>query len=226
MGRPRTSSRVPSRTPGERPAERPATRHVEGKRRVRRARILESAVRSFAERGYHRTSMDDIAGALRLSRGSLYYYFRDKEEILAACHAEALEAVLDVLASTRRDRLAPDAALRRLVVEHVRIMVDQFHGTALALDFDALGGARRQDLVALRDRFERGLRATVADGVASGLFRPIDPKLAGFAIFGAVNWIARWYRPAGEAPAERVGEAFADLFLSGLRARPTSEVKR
>ena len=70
--------------------------HVETKRKAKRAQILESAVRSFAAKGFYGTSMDDIAEELLLTRGSLYYYFRDKEEILALCHETALEAMLDV----------------------------------------------------------------------------------------------------------------------------------
>src|SRR5664279_1140751 len=70
--------------------------HVATKRKVKRARILESAVRSFAAKGFYGTSMDDIAEELLLTRGSLYYSFRDKEEILALCHETANQAMLDV----------------------------------------------------------------------------------------------------------------------------------
>ena len=202
-----------------RPARRPASLHVETKRRAKRMRILEGAVRSFAARGFYGTSMDDIAEELLLTRGSLYYYFRDKEEILTLCHAVALEGVLDVLTRVKAAALPPEAAVRRLIVEHVRIMVDKFHGTALALEFDALDPRRRAEIVASRDRYERGVREILAEGVKRKVFRPLDPKLVTFAIFGAINWIARWYRGGGGAPADEVGELFADLFLSGLRAR-------
>lgn len=205
-----------------RPARRPASKRVETKRRARRQSILESAVKSFAQRGFFGTSMDDIAADLALTRGSLYYYFRDKEEILSLCHAVALDAVNAALDRVRAEKLPPDAAVRRLIVEHVRIMVDKFHGTALALEFDALDPKRRAAVVAARDRFERGLRDLLTEGVACGLFRPLDPKITGFAIFGAINWIARWYRPGGATPDE-IGEAFARLFLKGLLAT-TEEV--
>jgi len=183
-------------------------------------RILESAVRSFARRGFYGTSMDDIAEELKLTRGSLYYYFHDKEEILALCHLVALDAVNRALDMVRAERLPPDAAIRRLIVEHVRVMVDRFHGTALALDVDALDDARRAEVVALRDRFERGLRDIMEEGVAAGLFRAADPKLTSFAVFGAINWVGRWYRPGAGADPETIGDTFADLFLDGLKARP------
>jgi AcrR family transcriptional regulator len=198
-------------------ARRPSP-HVQRKRDARRLQILESAVRAFAARGFHGTSMEDIARELRLTRGSLYYYFRDKEEILALCHAVALDAVLAAFEEVRASALPPDEKLRRLIQEHVRVQVDKFHGTALALELDALRPASRAAVVAGRDRYDRGLRELIAEGVRTGLFRPVDPKLAAFAVLGAINWIGRWYRPAGAATPESLGEEFAGLFLAALAA--------
>jgi AcrR family transcriptional regulator len=162
--------------------------------------------------------MDDIAEELLLTRGSLYYYFRDKEEILALCHETALEAMLDVTERVRASALPPDQALRRIVVEHARVMVDKFHGTALALQFDALDARRRAGIVSVRDAYERSLRDVIAEGVERKVFRPVDPKLAAFAILGAMNWMARWYRAGGGTSADEIGEEFAGIFLEGLRA--------
>jgi AcrR family transcriptional regulator len=195
---------------------RPPTPHVETKRRAKRARILESAVRSFAAKGFYGTSMDDIAEELLLTRGSLYYYFKDKEEILALCHETALEAMLEVTGRVIASRLPPDEALRRIVVEHVRVMVDKFHGTALALQFDALEPKRRGSVVAARDAYERSVRDVIADGIARKVFRPVDPKLATFAVLGSINWLARWYKAGGGSSAEEIGDAFSDVFLAGL----------
>ena len=190
--------------------------HVQRKRDAKRLQILESAVRAFAARGFHGTSMLDIARELRLTRGSLYYYFRDKEEILALCHMVALEAVLAAFETVRASDLPPDEKLRQLILQHVRIQVDKFHGTALALELDALRPASRAAVVAGRDRYDRGLRELIEEGIRARLFRPVDPKLAAFAVAGAINWIGRWYRPGGGATPESLGEEFAGLFLAAL----------
>jgi AcrR family transcriptional regulator len=211
---------------GRRSEPRQPTPHVARKRKLKRHLILESAVRAFAARGFYGTSMDDIAEELHLTRGSVYYYFRDKEEILALCHLAALEAVLEAAERVRRAGLPPDETLRRLVVEHVRIQVDKFHGTALALEFDALQPTARAAVVAARDRYERTLREILAAGIAAGLFRPVDPKLAAFAIFGAINWIGRWYRATGPSTPDEIGAGFADVFLDGLRVRPSGGAAR
>ncbi len=214
------SRKEPSGARGGGTARRRApSAHVETKRKAKRALILESAVRSFAAKGFYGTSMDDIAEELLLTRGSLYYYFRDKEEILALCHETALEAMLDVTERVRASALPPDQALRRIIVEHARVMVDKFHGTALALQFDALDARRRANVVGVRDAYENSLRDVIAEGVEQGVFRAVDPKLAAFAILGAMNWMARWYRAGGGASADEIGEEFAGIFLEGLHAR-------
>jgi len=76
-------------------------------------------------------------------------------------------------------------------------------------------------VIAKRDRFDRGLRRVIEEGIAAGVFSPGEPKLRGFALLGSVNWITRWYDPRGPASSEQIGQAFADLLLEGLRKRPS-----
>ncbi len=199
------------------PHSRKETRVQSGHRFLaRRDQILDIAVAAFRSKGYAGTSMQDIGRALHRTKGSLYYYFPDKEEILHRCHLRALDHILAVARRVRRRHPRPDAALRELIVQHVAIMVQEFHGTALALEVGALQGTRLDNVVGRRDRYERILRAVLQRGVEEGVFRPTDVKLTSFAILGAINWIARWYREPGEAGAEAIGAYFADLFLRAL----------
>ena len=163
--------------------------------------------------------MDDIAEELLLTRGSLYYYFKDKEEILALCHETALEAMLDVTERVRASHLPPDQALRRIVVEHARVMVDKFHGTALALQFDALDPKRRATVVGVRDAYERqpprrDRRRDREEGVPAGRPEARDVRDPGRDQLDRALVPGRRRGLGG-----RVGESFADLFLAGLRAK-------
>ncbi|HEY6867591.1 MAG TPA: TetR/AcrR family transcriptional regulator [Candidatus Eisenbacteria bacterium] len=185
---------------------------------ARRDQILNIAVSAFRQRGYAGTSMQDIGRALERTKGSLYYYFPDKEAILYRCHERALDHILAVARAARRESRGPAATLRQLVERHVAIMVTEFHGTALALEVGALTGRRLEEVVRRRDRYERMLRDVIAHGVRSGAFRVVDAKVVAFAILGAINWIAQWYRPAGGLDAEAIGSSFADLFLRGLES--------
>jgi len=195
------------------------------KYQARRDQILDIAVATFRNKGYAGTSTQDIGRALHLTKGSLYYYFRDKEDILFWCHERALDHLLAVAREVRRRHLDPATALGELIEQHVGIMVHEFRGTALALEVTALTDSRRTRVVSRRDRYERILRDIIEQGVNSGTFRPVDPKLASFAILGAINWMARWYRAGGGASPREIGRSFADLFVQSLRRRPAPKLK-
>lgn len=72
-------------------------------------------------------------------------------------------------------------------------------------------------IIAKRDQFDQGMRAIIQQGIDEGRFRPGDPKMIEFAMMGAVNWILKWFDPAGEMTSDRIGDAFADYLVGGLR---------
>jgi AcrR family transcriptional regulator len=183
----------------------------------RRAEILRSAVSAFRRRGYHGASVDEIARTLGMTKGNLYYYFRNKEEILFFCHDWSLDILLDRLREVQKEGGPPDRRLRRLIVAFVHMIIDELHGTALTLDLQALSPVHLSRVIAKRDRFDRGLRKIIEDGIASGAFAPGDAKLLTFAVLGAANWITRWYDPKGSATSDEIGNAFAEFLLRGLR---------
>src|SRR6476620_8009628 len=104
----------------------------------RRIEILKSAAAAFRHRGYHGASVDEIASALEMTKGNLYYYFRNKEEILFACHANSLDVLLTLLTEVEAERTRPDEKLRKLVLAFIHVILDELQGTALTLDLQAL----------------------------------------------------------------------------------------
>lgn len=183
----------------------------------RRVDILKSAAAAFRRRGYHGASVDEIASALQMTKGNLYYYFRNKEEILYACHDYSLELLLKLMAEVRAEPIAPDEKLRKLVLAFVHLILDELHGTALTLDPEALSPPLLKKIIARRDIFDQGMRQIIQDGIASDVFIPGDPKMIAFAMMGAVNWIAKWYDPTGPMTSDQIGAAFADYLVGGLK---------
>lgn len=190
--------------------------HVQEKRRRRRAEILHSALRAFRDKGYHATTLDDIVGRLGVRRTALYHYFPDKEAILYACHHEALAEVAGLLDAAKSRFDSARERLGYVIREHVRVMTDTLEGSPLAFEVPALAAEHQAQIIAARDRYEQGLRDIIAQGIAQGEFRSVDPKIAVFAIMGAINWIARWYRPEGSVHAPALGAQFADHLVGGL----------
>jgi TetR/AcrR family transcriptional regulator len=184
----------------------------------KRIEILKTAAAAFRKRGYHGASVDEIASSLAMTKGNLYYYFKNKEDILYACHDYSLTLILEVMDEIRREEIAADEKLRKLIVAFVHLIIDELHSTALTLDLQALSPSLLRKIIARRDRFDRGLRAIIQEGIDEGLFAPADTKLVAFAIMGAVNWIPKWFNPEGRASSEQVGRIFADFLVGGLRA--------
>jgi TetR/AcrR family transcriptional regulator len=187
-----------------------------GRSRQRRVEILKSAAAAFRRRGYHGASVGEIARNLHMTKGSLYYYFKNKEEILYFCHDYSLDILLDLLARAEKETPSPDERLRQLIVSFVHMIIDELQGTALTMDLQALSPRLLRRVIAKRDLFDRGVRRILKEGMERGLFVPGDPKLLTFAILGAVNWITRWFDPRGPARSEEIAQAFADYLLAGL----------
>ena len=182
-----------------------------------RVEILKSAALAVRQLGYHGATVEQIAATLEMKKGNLYYYFKNKEDILFGCHQYSLDNLLGTLAEIEASDIRPDEKLRRLIVSFVHIILDHLFGIALFMDLEALNPEHRVMVIERRDLFDRGLRRVVQQGVEEGLFRPVDIKLVSFAILGAVNWIRRWYSSDGPSTSQEIADRFADFLLAGLR---------
>jgi AcrR family transcriptional regulator len=195
-----------------------ASPHVQEKRHRRRREILHAALRAFREKGFHGTTLDDIAQHLGVRKTALYHYFPDKQTILHECHRESLGELERIVREARKLETAAEK-LAHIIREHVRVMTETLQGSPLAFEVTSFSRARQDDMILHRDRYEREVRKIIDQGIRNGEFRNVDSKLATFAVLGAINWIARWYRPEGEFHAAELGAAFADQLLGGLRKR-------
>jgi AcrR family transcriptional regulator len=151
-----------------------------------------------------------------MTKGNLYYYFQDKEEILFACHQYALDLLLKVLERVEGRTYPPEEKLRRLIVAFVHTMIDELGGTSLTLDLQALAPQRLKAIIAKRDRFDQGIRQIITEGIETSVFRQSDPKLLTFAILGSINWIPYWFDPNGGATSVEIAEEFAEYLIAGL----------
>jgi TetR/AcrR family transcriptional regulator len=187
-----SESTTPLRAPGsKRPRRRLKRPRNADPHASTRVDILKSAAKAFRQLGYHGATVEQIAAALHMKKGNLYYYFRNKEEILFACHQYSLDRLTQLLEDVQHSRMGADEKLRRLIVAFVHTILDELHGTALILELEALSPAHLKTVIARRDTFDHGVRLVLEEGMANGVFAPSDAKLLAFAFFGAVNWIPR-----------------------------------
>ncbi len=193
--------------------------------RAKKRAMLHAASRAFRAKGFHDASMRDIAAALGMTVGNLYYYFESKRHLLAFCQDDTLTRLLesvDHAAAAKKHGFPADQRLWLLIVGHVVCLNEAVPGSLAHLELEQLPARARRPLIERRDRYERRLRAVVTEGIAEGRFRRVDPKVAVLAILGGLNWTVRWFRPDGRLSARALGEQIAEQFVRGLLAEGVS----
>ncbi|HVB10657.1 MAG TPA: TetR/AcrR family transcriptional regulator [Bacillota bacterium] len=178
--------------------------------------IVDAAVALFRDKGYHATSMQDIADAVGLQKGSLYHYLESKEELLYRIALETISAYIAQLEAIAGSDLPRAEKLRQAVDAHVRMQSRDVGTVTLLRDSGALEPEQRQVIRGLTRKYAELVEAVIEDGISSGEFRGVDAKMATFAILGACNWIHRWYAAGGRLQPGEISAAFSDFFLTGL----------
>ncbi|MFC5847122.1 TetR/AcrR family transcriptional regulator [Deinococcus petrolearius] len=184
----------------------------------RREQIHEVASRLFSERGYHATSMRDLAGQLGMQGGSLYAHISGKEELLVEIVSRASRQFDAALFLLRDAELPADQKLREAMHRHLRVVADNMESaTVFFHEWKHLSPAAYRHVTDWRDTIDTFYRDLIVQGVREGTLRPdLDVKMTANLILSAVNWTYTWYRPGGELTPRQVAESFADMLLSGL----------
>lgn len=187
--------------------------------RLKRNALLREAARAFAARGYHNTSLDDVAAALGVTKAALYHYVRSKQEILFECHMMSLDIGEDALKYARTHGRTGFDQLTLVARRYIELITGEMGQIAVLSEYDALNAESRAVIGRRRDHFEKAMRAMLDAGIADGSVRSVDSKAAVFFFMGAVNWMTRWFRPDGPSSGADIAAAFADLFAEAVKSR-------
>jgi AcrR family transcriptional regulator len=184
---------------------------------VQRSDIIQAAAQIFRRKGFHGTSMQDIADAVNLQKSSLYYHVPSKQDILLEILDWALDLLIDDMQTVLQSDLPAKDKLRRAIHVYVdRLTEDADLATVLLMEHRSLEPDLQQDHIQRRDRYEALWRRLIEEGIREGTFRNVDPRLTGFALLGVQNWMLTWYRSDGSMRAADLANHFCDLFLKGL----------
>lgn len=200
----------------------------------RRRQLIRASARLFREKGYHGTSVRDIAAATGMQSGSWVYHFRTKQDILAAVMEEGLVSALERIEAIGRLQLEPRARFRALVRTHLETLLGpgQDFIPVLLYEWRSLEPAQRPRVIGTQKRYERVWSETIRELQSRGDW--IQPTRADrLLMFGALNWIAHWYRPGGPLDVEQLTDECLRFFLRtpaagrrGRRARPVAKRAR
>jgi AcrR family transcriptional regulator len=194
----------------------------EDRRRLRdekREAVLRMAVRLFLEEGTHRTPLARIAERLNITKPALYNYFRSKEEILIELFRLGDELYEENFGRIERESGDGLTKLKALIRAYAWSMTTDFGMCFARLDDRELGDEARAAVRRSKRRYDLAFRREIERGIADGSIRRCDARLAAFAIAGALNGIADWYRPGGTLSANGVADEFAERLIEGLAAR-------
>lgn len=187
----------------------------------RKQAILDAAAEIFHRKGYHATSIQDIAEEVGMLKGSLYYYISSKDELLLQIitdvHTAAFAEIQPVL-----DMESPAIErLRAFIITHATYCAEHQTGMGVYLhEYKAVTGPAKVKVLRMRDRYEQVLREIIEEGQSEGDIRAeLDTALTVRSILGMTNWLYHWYSPGGPLIPTQIGESMAALVISGIGAR-------
>lgn len=187
---------------------------------IKRGSIVRAAAQCFNRSGFHGTSMDDIAARLGVTKAALYRYVKTKHDLLYAAFNMAMDssfANLDIGEQQGRTGLEK---LHVTLRGYLRDLIGTLGHPVVLLEDGALLPEQQRALLRRRDQAEKRFRLLVEEGIADGSITPCNPKLAVFALMGAVNWVPKWYRPEGEWSAEQISDSLVEIIMRGIAAQP------
>ena len=186
----------------------------------RRQELSRHAARLFARKGYHGTSIGDVAEAMGVKKGSLYAHIEGKQDLLYETMrqgAEAFHAALDAIPET----LPATEKIRLALRGHLRVVAEQLElATVFVQEWRYLDDERREQFVAERRRYEERVRALFREGRELGELRSdLDENIAALLFLSAANWAFTWLRAGADTDA--LADAFYALLVDGMRGYST-----
>lgn len=183
----------------------------------KQADILTAATRLFQQKGYHATSMQDIADAVGLQKGSLYHYISGKEDLLVVIIQDAIAQYNARLAKVTVMDLPVRDRLELAVRYHLKGIADNLGMLTIFLrESYALNEEQQRQIATDSNRYNRMFEDLYREGIAAGQVRDLDPKLVTRTVLGACNWFYRWYDPNGEKSLDELADFFSDLCFTGI----------
>lgn len=185
----------------------------------KRNAVILAAARAFSTRGYHNTSLDDLAAALNVSKPTIYAYVAGKEELLFECFRQGVDQILAGFAEAEHHGGNARERLMTVARHYAIAVTGDFGWCMVRLEEEDLGKSMSAKIKSLKSEVDQGLRRLIRQGVTDGSIRNCDPKMAAFALAGALNWIAHWHRANDALSPEEIATRVLEIFELGLAPR-------
>ena len=180
--------------------------------------IIAVAAQLFKEKGYRATTLEDIAAAVGMLKGSLYYYIRSKEELLYLVVRDPIRQAYNKLEEIVHSDAPVTTKIELAFANHVSTFHEHYPHIAVYLhDFHNVTQKLQQNVIETPKHYQQLWSQLLQQGVETGELRPdLNVKVTGYAMLGMCNWLYRWYKPDGAMSAEAIADVFTKLTLEGL----------
>ena len=192
-----------------------ATNVEETRFQLQKDRMLKAAAHCFNEKGYSGTSLKDVANRLGLTDAALYYYVRNKEELVYLCYLRAADVGRNAMLQATATGSNGLDKIRRYLRNHVEAMVGSEGPVAIMSEIPSLKPAHRDTVLALSRKHSTAFEALIEEGIADGSIAPCNVRMTGNAIMGSINWIPKWFH-GDDAVAEQIVRDFPGILSAGL----------
>jgi len=182
---------------------------------LQKDRMLRAAARCFNEKGYSGSSLKDVANVLGLTDAALYYYVRNKEELVYLCYVRAAEVGRESLDKAIAEGSNGLDIVVRYIRNHVGLMVGERGPIAIMSEIPSLKPAHREEILAVSREHGARFENILEQGIRDGSIAPCDVRMTGNAIMGALNWVPKWFH-GDKAVADNVVSEFPRILSAGL----------
>lgn len=193
-----------------------ATRPEETRFEIQKDRILRAAAHCFNRKGYAGTSLKDVANMLGLTDPALYYYVRNKEELVYFCYLRAIEVGQEAIREAIANGTTGLDKILRYIENHVSLMAGERGPLAIVSDIPSLKPEHQEEILALSREHSSAFEALLREGIADGSIADCNIRMTGNAIMGSINWIPKWFH-GDEAVARELVAEFPKVLSAGLR---------
>ena len=185
-------------------------------REEKREAVLRTAAQMFNEKGFHATSLDEVAERLHITKPTLYYYVKNKDDILFQCVSRGLALLRDAILVVARSGGTAEDKLFAAMRQYAEIVTMDFGMCVIRVGEDPLPLESRKKLRNMKGAIDMEFRQLIEQGIAEGSMAPCDPKMAAFTIAGALSWIGRWYSPEGPMHPDDIATEVINLLSFGV----------
>jgi TetR/AcrR family transcriptional regulator, cholesterol catabolism regulator len=194
--------------------------------KIRKSEIIDGALKLFAQYGYYSTSLNDVAAQIGVTKATLYYYFRNKEEIMRAI-LERSRGRMDAVLDLSKSALSPQDKLRIFVQYHIAYSSDGAELAKITFDqFNAIPKRMKTTFLARQEKVVRLLQNILEQGILDGSLAIDDVKITSYAILGLCNWTYHWYKPGGRLTPEQIAEQCIRLLENGYLRKTQHGIKK